>query len=44
MKKYPGIKFTFEHGNAGNFGQYYTGSAKAKQNKRNAKIMAKRNK
>lgn len=43
MSKYPGIKTKFEPGNAGEFGKYYTGSAKAKQNHRKAKIMAKRN-
>jgi hypothetical protein len=42
MGKYPGIKFTFEHGKAGEFGKFYTGSAKAKQNRRKAKMMAKR--
>ena len=42
MGKYPGVKLKMEHGNAGEFGKYYTGSAKAKQNHRKAKMMAKR--
>lgn len=42
MGKYPGIKLKIEHGNAEEFGKFYTGSAKAKQNRRNAKMMAKR--
>ena len=42
MGKYPGAKLKMEHGNAGEFGKYYTGSAKAKQNHRKAKMMAKR--
>ena len=41
MGKYPGIKISFEHGNAGEFGKHYTGSAQAKQNHRKAKMMAK---
>jgi len=40
MGKYPGVKLKMEHGNAGEFGKYYTGSAK--QNHRKAKMMAKR--
>jgi hypothetical protein len=42
MGKYPGVKLKMEHGNAGEFGKFYTGSAKAKQNHRKAKMMAKR--
>ena len=42
MGKYPGSKLKIEHGNAGEFGKFYTGSAKAKQNHRKAKMMAKR--
>jgi hypothetical protein len=42
MSKYPGSKLKIEHGNAGEFGKYYTGSAKAKQNHHKAKMMAKR--
>ena len=42
MGKYPGAKLKWEHGNAGEFGKMYTGSAKAKQNHRKAKMMAKR--
>lgn len=42
MGKYPGVKLKMEHGNAGEFGKYYTGSAKAKQNHHKAKMMAKR--
>ena len=42
MGKYPGLKLTFGHGNAGEFGKYYTGSAKAKQNKIKNKKPAKR--
>ena len=42
MGKYPGVKLKMEHGNAGEFVKYYTGSAKAKQNHRKAKMMAKR--
>jgi hypothetical protein len=42
MGKYPGVKLKMQHGNAGEFGKYYTGSAKAKQNHRKAKMMAKR--
>ena len=43
MSKYPGAKTKICHGNAGEFGKYYTGSQKAKQNHRKAKMMAKRN-
>jgi len=42
MGKYPGSKLKIEHGNAGEFGKFYAGSAKAKQNHRKAKMMAKR--
>ena len=31
MNKYPGGRFGVLHGNAGDFGVYYTGSTKAKQ-------------
>lgn len=43
MGKYPGIKLKFQHGNAEEFGKSYTGSAKAKQNRRKAMILAKQN-
>jgi hypothetical protein len=42
MGKYPGIKLLIVYGNAGEFGKLYTGSAKAKQNHRKGKMMAKR--
>ena len=34
MGKYPGIKLNIEHGNAGEFGQMYSGSKKQRQMKR----------
>ena len=42
MGKYPGSKLKIEHGNAGDFGKFYTGSNKAKQNQRKRKQLAKR--
>jgi hypothetical protein len=41
MASYPGGKLKMEHGNAGEFGKYYTGSNKAKQNQRKRKQLMK---
>ena len=43
MSKYPGLKLTIEHGNAGEFGKYYVGCNKWRQNQRKRKQLAKQN-
>ena len=42
MAKYPSQPLKFMHGNAEVFGQYYTGSAKAKQASRKRKKLNKK--
>lgn len=42
MANYPGGTLKPVHGNAGEFGKFYTGSNKAKQNQRKRKQLAKR--
>jgi len=44
MAKYPGGKTRFCDGNADEFGKYYTGSQKAKQNQRKRKQLMKQKK
>lgn len=44
MAKYPGSKFRIEHGNADEFGKYYLGSNKQKQNDRRRKLLERSSK
>lgn len=42
MGKYPGLRLKIEHGNAADFGKYYTGSNKYKKNQRKRKMIEKK--